>query len=68
VLDKEGNIAAQVGDNPNAKQRGVYGVPVADWTVGICNSPHGACMDKDGNLIVSEWSPFGHLHKFAPQK
>ena len=67
VLDKDGNIAAQVGDNPNTKQRGNYGVPVADWTVGICNSPHGACMDKDGNLIISEWTPFGHLHKFDKQ-
>ncbi len=64
VLDKTGEIVAQVGDNPEPKQRGNYGLPEAQWTVGICNSPHGACMDKKGNLLVSEWSKFGHLHKF----
>ncbi|MCI0537575.1 MAG: hypothetical protein L0Z50_20365 [Verrucomicrobiales bacterium] len=64
VLDKNGNIAAQVGDNPNEKQRANFGLPADQWKDGICNSPHGASIDKDGNLIVSEWSQFGHLHKF----
>ncbi|HEV8542296.1 MAG TPA: 6-bladed beta-propeller [Verrucomicrobiae bacterium] len=64
VLDKEGSIAAQVGDNPNEKQRANFGLPPEEWHDGICNSPHGAAIDKNGNLIVSEWSKFGHLHKF----
>jgi DNA-binding beta-propeller fold protein YncE len=68
VLDKEGNIVAQVGDNPNPKQRAAYDLPQDQWTVGICNSPHGAAIDKDGNLIVTEWSKFGHLHKFSLQR
>ncbi|MBL9167334.1 MAG: hypothetical protein JNN07_06300 [Verrucomicrobiales bacterium] len=68
VLDKSGAIVAQVGDNPNEKQRANYGLPIKDWQAGICNSPHGASMDKDGNLIVSEWSQFGHLHKFLLKK
>lgn len=65
VLDKSGNIVAQVGDNPNESQRANYGLEPEHWKDGICNSPHGASMDKDGNLIVSEWSKFGHLHKFV---
>jgi len=65
VLDKDGNIVAQVGDNPNEKQRANFGLPQDQWKDGICNSPHGASIDKDGNLIVSEWSQFGHLHKFT---
>jgi len=68
VLDKAGNIVAQVGDNPNEKQRANFPLPQDQWKDGICNSPHGASMDKDGNLIVSEWSKFGHLHKFALAK
>lgn len=68
VLDKEGKIVARVGDNPNEKQRANFGLPVDQWKEGICNSPHGASIDKDGNLIVSEWSQFGHLHKFAQSK
>ncbi len=65
VLDKAGNIAAQVGDNPNTAQRAKFDLEPDKWADGICNSPHGASIDKDGNLIVSEWSKFGHLHKFA---
>jgi len=68
VLNKDGAIAAQVGDNPNAKERANYGLPPDQWKDGICNSPHGASMDKDGNLIVAEWSQFGHLHKFMRVK
>jgi hypothetical protein len=68
VLDKEGKIVAQVGDNPNEKQRANFGLSADQWKGGICNSPHGASIDKAGNLIVSEWSKFGHLHKFALAK
>jgi DNA-binding beta-propeller fold protein YncE len=65
VLDKQGAIVAQLGDNPNEKQRANYELPMDQWKDGVCNSPHGAAIDKDGNVIVSEWSKFGHLHKFA---
>ena len=68
VLDKDGAIVAQVGDNPNEKQRANFGLAEDQWKDGICNSPHGASIDKDGNLIVAEWSQFGHLHKFALEK
>ena len=65
VLGKDGAIVAQVGDNPNPRQRANYGLPQDQWTDGICNSPHGASIDKDGNLLVAEWTQFGHLHKFT---
>lgn len=68
VLDKEGKIVAQVGDNPNEKQRANFGLPPDQWKEGICNSPHGASIDKNGNLIVAEWSQFGYLHKFDQTK
>ena len=64
VLDKAGNIVARLGDNPNEKQRGNFGLPPGEWTEGICNSPHGASLDKDYNVICSEWSAFGHLHRW----
>ena len=68
VLDKAGNIVAQVGDNPIASQRANFGLAQDQWKDGICNSPHGASIDKKGNLIVSEWSAFGHMHKFVKTK
>jgi DNA-binding beta-propeller fold protein YncE len=68
VLDKEGRIVAQVGDNPNEKQRANFALPMDQWSEGICNSPHGASIDKDGNLIVSEWSKYGRVEKFVLSK
>jgi hypothetical protein len=68
LLDKDGNIVAQLGDNPNEKQRANFGLPPDQWTVGICNSPHGAAIDKHGNIIVTEWSKYGHLHMFTREK
>ena len=65
VLDKNGNVVAQLGDNPEEAQRANFALPPEKWKDGICNSPHGGSIDKDGNLIVTEWSQFGHLHKFA---
>jgi hypothetical protein len=68
VLNKDGSIAAQLGNNPNEKQRANFGLPQDQWADGVCNSPHGGSIDKDGNLLVTEWSQFGHLHKFARVK
>jgi DNA-binding beta-propeller fold protein YncE len=68
VIDKAGNIVAQLGDNPNEKQRANFGLPPAEWKDGICNSPHGASLDKNLNVIVSEWSAFGHMHRWDRTK
>jgi DNA-binding beta-propeller fold protein YncE len=63
LIDDKG-VLTQMGDNPDASQRANYGLPPEKWKDGICNSPHGASMDKNGDVIVAEWSSFGHLHKF----
>jgi DNA-binding beta-propeller fold protein YncE len=65
VLDKAGKIAARIGDNPDEKQRANFGLPPDQWHDGLCNSPHGASMDRRGDIVVSEWSKFGRLHKFV---
>src|SRR5262245_25561263 len=46
VLNKDGSIAAQLGDNPNEKQRANFGLPQSEWKDGICNSPHGGSIDQ----------------------
>lgn len=68
ILDKAGGIAAQLGDNPIPGQRANFGLPQDQWKAGICNSPHGGSIAADGSLIVTEWSKFGHLHKWVPVK
>lgn len=64
VLDKNGDIVAQVGDNPEATYRANYGLDPGMWKDGICNSPHGITFDRAGNLVVAEWSKFGRVQKF----
>ena len=64
VLDKDNKIVAQLGDNPDEKQRANYGLDPSAWTVGIFNSPHGISFDRSGNIVVSEWSQFGRISKF----
>ncbi|HLV79341.1 MAG TPA: hypothetical protein VKT32_03635 [Chthonomonadaceae bacterium] len=65
ILGKDNRIIAQIGDNPNESQRANYDLDPAQWTEGICNSPHGIAIDRAGNVIVSEWSKFGRLYMFA---
>ena len=65
ILGKDNSIAAQIGDNPTAAQRANFGLEPAQWTEGVCNSPHAVAFDRAGNLIVSEWSKFGRVLKFA---
>ena len=68
LLDKAGNVAAQLGDQPNEKHRANYGLPQPEWKSGIVNSPHGGSIDQDGNIIISEWTQFGRLHKWKRAK
>lgn len=68
VLDKAGNIVARLGDNPNTGQRANFGLPPDQWKEGVCNSPHGASIDKNGDIVVSEWSAFGRVHKWLQEK
>ncbi len=65
ILGKDNSIAAQIGDNPTMAHRANFGLDPAQWTDGICNSPHAVAFDRSGNLIVSEWSKFGRVLKFA---
>jgi len=65
ILGKDNTVAAYVGDNPKDTQRANFGLEPAQWTEGICNSPHGVAFDREGNLIVAEWSKFGRVLKYA---
>lgn len=64
VLGKDNSVVAQIGDNPKNDQRANFGLEPVQWTEGIVNSPHGISFDRNGNLVVSEWSKFGRLHLF----
>lgn len=65
ILGRDNAIVAQLGDNPREAQRANFALEPAEWTEGICNSPHAVAFDRAGNLVVSEWSKAGRLLKFA---
>jgi hypothetical protein len=63
VLDKDNNVLAQLGDNPNAGQRANNGVKKEALVPGAFCCPHGACFDRAGNIYVAEWLPYGRVTK-----
>jgi hypothetical protein len=63
IIDGANNVVSVLGENPNPKQRGNFGVPPADWKDGIFNAPHGVSYDKDGNLYVEDWNKSGRISK-----
>lgn len=65
ILGKDNGIVAQIGDNPDTSQRANFPLDPAQWTEGIVNSPHGISFDRQGSVIVSEWSKFGRIEKFT---
>lgn len=64
VLGRDNSIVASIGDQPDNGKRANFALPVDQWTEGICNSPHAAAFDRDGNVIVAEWSRIGRVIKF----
>jgi len=68
VLGKNNEIVAELGDNPDASQRANYGLNPSAWKAEYFNSPHGISFDRSGNIIVSEWSQYGRITKYAFKK
>lgn len=63
VLDENFDLVAHVGDNPDKTQWANHGVPQTAWEDGVFTAPHGCCLDKDGNLYVSDWNATGRISK-----
>ena len=63
VLDENFDLVAHVGDNPDKSQWANHGVPPSAWKAGVFTAPHGCCLDKDGNLYVSDWNATGRISK-----
>jgi len=63
ILDENFDLVAHVGDNPDKSQWANHGVPPTSWQDGVFTAPHGCCLDKDGNLYVSDWNATGRISK-----
>ncbi len=68
VLDKEGKIVAQLGENNTEGQFNTNRVEPKDWRAGIATGPHGITFDADGNIIMTEWNKWGRVIRWDLQK
>ncbi|MDO8538893.1 MAG: hypothetical protein Q7S40_00520 [Opitutaceae bacterium] len=63
IIDKQGQIAATLGDNPDQKQWAAFKLEPEHWRDGIFIAPHGVSFDKEGNLFVQDWNFAGRFTK-----
>jgi hypothetical protein len=63
LFDKDDALICHLGDNPNKTQWANHGVKPADLQPGIFCTPHSARFDRDGNIFVVEWLPYGRVTK-----
>ncbi|MGC6424189.1 MAG: discoidin domain-containing protein [Lentimonas sp.] len=63
LLEKSGNIAAHLGDNPNRDQWAKFDTQLQDLAPNIFSAPHGIAFDADGDIYVQDWNKTGRLTK-----
>ena len=64
ILDKDGNIYAQVGGNNKKDEIGTNRTPPTKWREGIVTAPHGITCNAKGDIFVAEWNITGRVHRF----
>jgi hypothetical protein len=65
ILDKAGKVVAKFGTNTNPDQAGKNSPAPASWIAGIVTAPHGVAFTDRGDVLVSEYSLFGRVHRIA---
>ncbi|MEO8258227.1 MAG: hypothetical protein ABI868_12845 [Acidobacteriota bacterium] len=63
VLDKTGQVVAQLGTN-TGDGVGTNQLKPELWQTGLVVSPHGVAINEHGDLFVSEFNIFGRVHRF----
>jgi DNA-binding beta-propeller fold protein YncE len=63
IINKKGEVAATLGDNPDKAQWAAFKLEPKHWQDGIFIAPHGLSFDRDGNLFVQDWNFAGRLTK-----
>ena len=64
ILDKKGDIYAQVGGNDKKDEIGTNRTPQSKWREGIVTAPHGITCNAKGDIFVAEWNTTGRVHRF----
>jgi hypothetical protein len=64
ILDKNNRLVTHLGDNPEVwKTKGWPNIPHDQRLPGKFVSPHAACWDQEGNILVVEWISDGRVTK-----
>lgn len=67
ILDRAGKVVAKFGTNTNTDQAGKNIPEPATWRPGLVTAPHGVAFTENGDVLVSEYSLFGRVHRFVRQ-
>lgn len=69
IFDRNDKLIAHLGEDQQAyKQKDWPNVPADYFRVNRFSSPHGVCVDNDGNIYVVEWTQFGRITKLVRSK
>ncbi|MBM7565433.1 hypothetical protein [Paenibacillus sacheonensis] len=69
VLDSEDRLITHLGEDQKAyKQEGWPNLPKSYYRPDKFSSPHGVCVDSQGNVFVAEWIFDGRITKLIRQK
>jgi hypothetical protein len=63
LFDRDDELIAHLGDNPDPKLRANNGVPRERWADGLFLAPHSVCADAQGDLYVMDWNASGRISK-----
>jgi hypothetical protein len=67
LLDKAGKVVARFGTNTNVDEAGKNIPTPATWRPGVVTAPHGVAFTDRGDVLVSEYSLYGRVHRFVRQ-
>ena len=65
LVDKTGHTVAVLGANDVAEHTNNNRTEPSRWKPGIVTAPHGAAFTGRGDLLISEFSLFGRVHRFV---
>jgi hypothetical protein len=63
LIDRANTPIVHLGDNGEDSWKAIRGGPREGFPQGRFVCPHGACFDRDGNILVVEWVEVGRVTK-----
>jgi len=69
IFDRRDKLIAHLGEDQQAyKQPGWPNLPPDYFRDNRFSSPHGVCVDAEGNVLVAEWTQYGRITKLIRVK